>query len=77
MANVADTVDDIALGTANGPMRLGEVFLRVISAALTISIALGPPDPAIIPVRSLDEKCKLRTERKSQLARSTTASTWE
>ena len=44
----------IALGTANGPMRLGEVFLRVISAALTISIALGPPDPAIIPVRSLD-----------------------
>ena len=49
---MADTVDDIALGTANGPMRLGEVFLRVISAALTISIALGPPEPAIIPVRS-------------------------
>ena len=44
----------MAFGTANGPIRFGELFLRVISAARTISIADGPPDPAIIPVRSCE-----------------------
>jgi hypothetical protein len=35
VASVADAVDDIALGTANGPTRFGPL-LRVISAASTI-----------------------------------------
>ena len=36
--SVADAVDDIALGTAKGPMRFGPPFSRVIAAA-----AVGMP----------------------------------
>jgi hypothetical protein len=36
VASVSDSVDDIAFGTANWPMRLGLEFLRVMSAASTM-----------------------------------------
>ena len=52
VASVADAVEDIALGTANGPMRFGLPFLRVMSAA-SISVRVdGPPEPMTMPVRS-------------------------
>ena len=50
----------MALGTAKGPIRFGELFLRVISAARTISKEDGPPDPAIIPVRGCEIWSSLR-----------------
>ena len=53
VASVAEAVDDIALGTANGPMRLGLSFLRVMSAASTMVRVEGPPEPMMMPVRSL------------------------
>jgi len=52
--SVADAVEDIALGTANGPMRRGEPFSRVESAAATIARVEGPPVPTISPVRGLE-----------------------
>ncbi len=53
VASVAEAVDDIAFGTAKGPMRLGELFLMVISAA-SISVRVeGPPEPMMMPVRGL------------------------
>ena len=54
MASVADAVDDIAFGTANGPMRFGEPFSRVMSAASTMVRVDGPPEPMMMPVRSLE-----------------------
>jgi len=53
VASVADAVDDIAFGTANGPIRFGLLFLLVISAASTMVRVDGPPEPITIPVRSL------------------------
>jgi hypothetical protein len=53
VASVADAVDDIAFGTAKGPTRLGP-FARVISAASTMARAEGPPEPMMMPVRSLE-----------------------
>src|SRR5215831_18676096 len=53
VASVADAVDDIALGTAKGPTRLGPL-LRVVSAASTIARVDGPPDPMMMPERSLE-----------------------
>ena len=50
----AEQVEDIALGTANGPIRLGELFCRVMSAAATIALVEGPPEPTIRPVRGLE-----------------------
>ena len=54
VASVADAVDDITFGTANGPMRLGEPFSRVMSAASTSTLVEGPPDPITMPVRGLE-----------------------
>jgi hypothetical protein len=54
VASVADAVDDIALGTANGPTRFGLLFLRVMSAAATMVEVEGPPEPITMPVRSLE-----------------------
>ena len=53
VASVAEAVDDIALGTANGPTRLGPL-LRVMSAASTMVRVEGPPEPMMMPVRSLE-----------------------
>src|ERR1700721_1977838 len=53
VASVADAVDDIAFGTANGPTRFGPL-LRVMSALSTIVRVDGPPEPMMIPVRSFD-----------------------
>ena len=54
VASVADGLDDIALGTAKGPIRFGELFLRVMSAASTMVTVEGPPAPMMMPVRSLE-----------------------
>src|SRR5579863_7186756 len=51
--SVADAVDDIAFGTANGPTRFGP-FVRAMSAASTMARVDGPPEPMIRPVRSLE-----------------------
>ena len=48
---VADGPELIALGTANGPMRLTP-RVRAVSADSTIARAEGPPEPTIRPVRS-------------------------
>ena len=53
VASVAEAVDDIAFGTANGPTRLGP-FVRVMSAASTMARADGPPEPMTMPVRGLE-----------------------
>lgn len=47
VASVADAVDDIAFGTAKGPMRLGLPFFSVVSAASTMVRVEGPPEPMI------------------------------
>jgi hypothetical protein len=54
VASVAEAVDDIAFGTANGPTRLGP-FSRAVSAASTMVRVDGPPEPMMMPVRSLDD----------------------
>src|ERR1700681_1428427 len=61
VASVADAVDDIAFGTANGPTRLGPL-LRVVSAASTMVRADGPPEPMMMPVRTLDTSAGSRPE---------------
>ena len=53
LERVAEAVEDIALGTAKGPTRLGPLP-RVTSAASTMARVEGPPDPMMMPVRSLD-----------------------
>jgi hypothetical protein len=52
VASVADAVEDIAFGTANGPMRFGLLFFSVMSDASTIVRVDGPPEPMMMPVRS-------------------------
>jgi hypothetical protein len=54
VASVADAVDDIAFGTAKGPTRFGPL-VRAVSAASTMVRVDGPPEPMMIPVRSLDD----------------------
>src|SRR6516164_11126497 len=61
VASVADAVDDIAFGTAKGPTRFGPLE-RVISAASTMARADGPPDPMMIPVRTLETSDGSRPE---------------
>ena len=51
VASVAEAVDDMAFGTANGPTRFGPLAL-VMSADSTMVRADGPPDPMMIPVRT-------------------------
>src|ERR1700721_3815989 len=53
VASVADAVDDIAFGTANGPTRFGPL-VRAVSAASTIARVDGPPEPMTMPVRSFE-----------------------
>src|SRR3954469_16165276 len=59
VASVAEAVDDIAFGTANGPTRFGPL-LRVVSAASTMVRVEGPPDPMMMPVRSLRRSVRAR-----------------
>src|SRR5271168_2346013 len=51
--SVADGPELIALGTANGPMRLTPLA-RAISAASTMAWVDGPPEPTTSPVFSLE-----------------------
>ena len=53
VASVAEAVDDIAFGTANGPMRFGPLS-RAMAAASTITRVEGPPEPMMMPVRSFE-----------------------
>ena len=53
VASVAEFVDDMHFGTANGPTRLG-LELRVVSAAVISACVLGPPEPIIMPVIGWD-----------------------
>ena len=52
VARVAEFVEDIALGTANGPTLFGP-FSLVMSAASISAFVEGPPEPMINPVLSL------------------------
>ena len=61
VASVADAVDDIAFGTANGPTRFGPL-VRVMSAASTMVRAEGPPEPMMMPVRMLETSVGSRPE---------------
>ncbi len=49
--STAEGPEHIALGTANGPIRLGP-FSRVMSAASTRALVEGPPAPTISPTLS-------------------------
>ncbi len=57
--STADGPELMALGTANGPIRLGP-FSRVVAAASTITRVDGPPEPTIRPVRSLETSVSSR-----------------
>src|SRR5579859_4859272 len=61
VASTAEGPELIALGTANGPTRLGPL-VRVISAASTMARVEGPPEPTIRPVRSLETSASSRPE---------------
>jgi len=65
VARVADGPELMALGTAmgtaNGPIRLGP-FSRVISAAAMMARVEGPPEPTIRPVCSLETSLSSRPE---------------
>ena len=50
---LAYRVEDIDLGTAKGPMRLGW-NLPGNAAAATMALVAGPPEPTINPVRGLE-----------------------
>ena len=54
MASVAEAVEDIAFGTANGPTRFADPPSRVMSAASTMARVEGPPEPMMMPVRSFE-----------------------
>src|SRR5579859_272292 len=61
VASTALAPELIALGTANGPTRLGPL-VWVISAASTMARVEGPPEPTIRPVRSLETSASSRPE---------------
>ena len=52
VASTAEGPEAMALGTANGPMRLGEPFSMVVWAACRMTWVEGPPSPTIRPMRS-------------------------
>ena len=58
---MADAIEDIALGTANGPTRFGPL-VRAVSAASMMVRVDGPPEPMMMPVRSLDTSVGSRPE---------------
>jgi hypothetical protein len=59
--STAEGPELMALGTANGPIRLGP-FSRVISAAWMMVAVEGPPAPTIRPVRSFETWSSPRPE---------------
>ena len=61
VASVAEAAELIALGTANGPTRLGPL-VRAVSAASTMARVDAPPEPTIRPVRSLETSSSSRPE---------------
>ena len=52
VASTAEGPEAMALGTANGPIRLGAPFSTVIWAASRMTRVEGPPSPTIRPIRS-------------------------
>jgi hypothetical protein len=50
--STADGPDAMALGTANGPIRLGAIFSMVVWAACRMTWVEGPPSPTMTPMRS-------------------------
>ena len=60
-ASVAELVDDMVLGTMNGPTFFGLPW-RAMSAALTWLLVEGPPEPMISAVRSLETSFSVRPE---------------
>src|SRR5262245_554209 len=52
VARAAEGPEHMPLGTSNGPIFLGS-FSRVTSAARTMARVEGPPEPIMMPVRSL------------------------
>ena len=52
VASVAELVELMAFGTANGPTRFG-LALRAVSAAAISALVDGPPEPIIKPVIGL------------------------
>src|SRR5215470_2947388 len=61
VASVADGPELIALGTANGPTRLGPLS-RAVSAASTMARVEAPPEPTIRPVISWEISLASRPE---------------
>src|SRR5207342_3406844 len=59
--SVADGPELIALGTANGPTRLGPL-VRAVSAASMMARVEAPPEPTIRPVISLETSASSRPE---------------
>ncbi len=61
--STAEQVDDIAFGTTKGPTFFGPFTgsVRAMSAAWTMALVDGPPEPMIRPVRSLDDVLFLET----------------
>ena len=61
VASVAEAVEDIAFGTANGPTRFGPLA-RARSAASTMAWVDGPPEPIRMPVRGCETSSGARPE---------------
>jgi len=61
VARVADAVDDIAFGTAKGPTRFGPLVRAMSQASSKVRVD-GPPDPMMMPVRSLEMSALSRPE---------------
>ena len=53
VARVAEPVDDMAFGTAKGPIFFGPL-VRAMSADSTTVRVEGPPEPTMMPVRGSD-----------------------
>ncbi len=53
VASAAEGPEHMAFGTSNGPIFFGPPLLIVVSAASTMARVDGPPDPMMMPVRSL------------------------
>ena len=58
---VAEAPELMALGTANGPIRLGPRSLAVAAASMIARVD-GPPEPTIRPVMSLETSSGSRPE---------------
>ena len=58
--SVAEGEDDIAFGTASGPTFLDEPEASAFCADSTMVRVDGPPEPMMMPVRSLEISCSSR-----------------